>query len=58
MKKQTKQHYEVPSVEAVEITPATALLQASLDPQADISAVFAIEDLGITDTDAASAIWY
>ena len=59
MKKQTlKAHYLVPTVEAVEITPSAAILQASLDPQADISAVFAIEDLGITDTDAASAVWF
>ncbi len=52
MKKQTKKHYEVPSVEAVEITPATVILQSG-----DISAMFAIDELGITDTDAGSAIW-
>ena len=58
MNKQTKQHYLVPTAEAVEITPSTAILEASLDPKAEISAIFAIDELGITDTDAGSAIWY
>lgn len=58
MKKQTlKEHYLVPSVEAVEITPATAMLQGSPAPE-NLSALFEIESLGTTDTDAASAIWY
>ena len=57
MNKNNKQRYDAPSVEAVEITPATVLLTGSPAPE-NISALFAIEDLGITDTDAGSAIWY
>lgn len=52
MKKQTKQLYDAPTVAAVEITPATIILQSG-----DISAMFAIDELGITDTDAGAAIW-
>ena len=57
MKQNSKERYDAPTVEAVEITPATSLLQGSPAPD-NISAVFAIDDLGVTDTDAASAIWY
>ncbi len=52
MNKNKKQHYLVPTVEAVEITPSTVILQSG-----NISAMFAIDELGITDTDAGNAIW-
>lgn len=53
-----KQIYNTPSVKELEIKGDGAFLQASLNPAANISAAFAIEDLGITETDAASAIWF
>ena len=56
--KKKKQNYQTPYAKVLELTGDAAFLQASLDPAADISAIFAIDELGITDTDAASAIWF
>ena len=52
MKKQTKKHYEVPSVEAVEITP-NSIIMASGD--LDVVTLSALPSLG--ETDMGTIVW-
>lgn len=52
MKKQTKQHYLVPAVEAVEITPSTVLMTSG---ELDVVTLSALPSLG--ETEMPTIVW-